>query len=67
MSDRTENRKHALLGASSAYRWMHCTPSAVAESKVTDEGSARGRWPTPSGQRCSRSGWDATRRPRSGR
>lgn len=43
MSDRTENRKHALLGASSAYRWMHCTPSAVAESKVTDEGSAFAR------------------------
>lgn len=32
-------RKHALLSPSSAHRWLHCTPSAVAESKVEDRGS----------------------------
>ena len=29
--------KHALLGASSAHRWMHCPPSAVAASGKADE------------------------------
>lgn len=32
-------RAHALLGASSAHRWLECTPSAVAESEVEDGGS----------------------------
>lgn len=31
--------KHALLGASSSHRWLHCTPSAVAERRYPDEGS----------------------------
>ena len=33
------SKAHALLGASSAHRWLRCTPSAVAESAVEDEGS----------------------------
>lgn len=28
----TTNDSHALLSPSSAYRWLHCTPSAVAEA-----------------------------------
>lgn len=32
-------RKHALLPASGAARWMHCTPSARLEEKFPDEGS----------------------------
>lgn len=32
-------RKHALLGASSASRWMNCTPSAVLESRVPESTS----------------------------
>lgn len=34
-----EKRAHAVLTPSSASRWLRCTPSAVAESKVTDQGS----------------------------
>lgn len=34
-----EKRAHAVLSPSSASRWLRCTPSAVAESKVTDQGS----------------------------
>lgn len=34
-----EFKRHALLGPSAAHRWLECTPSAVAESKVADEGS----------------------------
>lgn len=33
------NRKHALLGASSSHRWLHCTPSAVAETAYPDSRS----------------------------
>lgn len=35
----TGQPKHALLGASSSHRWLHCTPCAVLESKVSDSGS----------------------------
>lgn len=28
--------KHALLGASSAKRWMHCTPSARWEATLPE-------------------------------
>lgn len=31
--------QHALLSASSASRWMSCTPSAIAESAYPDKGS----------------------------
>lgn len=34
-----KNRKHAVLSASSASRWLHCTPSARAEENVEDTGS----------------------------
>lgn len=32
-------KKHALLSPSSAHRWLNCTPSAVAESKLSEESS----------------------------
>lgn len=32
-------KAHALLSASSAFRWMQCMPSAVAESKIPDQSS----------------------------
>ena len=32
-------RKHALLTASGAHRWMNCTPSARLEETLPDEGS----------------------------
>lgn len=38
-----EERKHALLSASSAKRWLNCTPSAVAEDAVADGGSVYAR------------------------
>lgn len=31
-----EERKHALLSASSAHRWIHCTPSARLEEQFPD-------------------------------
>lgn len=34
-----EERKHALLSASSAHRWLICTPSARLEENFPDEGS----------------------------
>lgn len=34
-----EERAHALLGASSSHRWLHCPPSARAEEKYPDSGS----------------------------
>ena len=33
-------KKHALLSPSSAYRWLNCTPSAVAESLEEDQSSS---------------------------
>lgn len=33
-------RKHALLTASGAHRWMNCTPSARLEETLPDEGSS---------------------------
>lgn len=35
-----EPRKHALLPASGAHRWMHCTPSARLEETLPDESSS---------------------------
>lgn len=34
------NRKHALLSASGASRWINCTPSARLEEPIKDEGSS---------------------------
>ena len=34
-----EERAHALLSASSAHRWVHCTPSARLEEQFPDTGS----------------------------
>lgn len=36
-------KKHALLSPSAAKRWLHCTPSAVAEAAVPDETSVFAR------------------------
>lgn len=38
-NDNTTEAKHALLGASSSHRWLHCTPSAVAESAYPESSS----------------------------
>lgn len=37
---KTEESKHALLSASSAKKWLHCTPSARLEADMPDEQSA---------------------------
>jgi len=37
---KTEERKHALLSASSAKKWLHCTPSARLENALPEEQSA---------------------------
>lgn len=39
-STKHAERAHALLSASSAHRWMACTPSAVLESRIPDKGSS---------------------------
>ena len=39
MAKKTEERKHALLSASSAKKWLHCTPSARLEDALPDEQS----------------------------
>lgn len=41
-ADNAKNQEsgHALLSPSSADRWLHCTPSAVAESAYPDESSS---------------------------
>lgn len=39
-STKHAERAHALLSASSAHRWMVCTPSAVLESRIPDKGSS---------------------------
>ena len=33
-------KAHAILSASSAYRWMHCTPSARLEQRFSDQESS---------------------------
>lgn len=37
--EKSNIKAHAMLGASSSHRWLHCTPSAVAESVYPDSGS----------------------------
>lgn len=39
MAKKKEERKHALLSASSAQKWLYCTPSAVLEDSIPDEES----------------------------
>ena len=39
MARKTEERKHALLSASGAKKWLNCTPSAWLEEAVPDEQS----------------------------
>lgn len=36
MSNPHKQRSHALLSASGAHRWMHCTPSALIEAELPD-------------------------------
>lgn len=36
MAKKAEERKHALLSASSAKKWLHCTPSARLEDALPD-------------------------------
>ena len=36
---KTEDRTHALLSASSAKKWLHCTPSARLENAIPEEQS----------------------------
>ena len=40
MEKQDNKKKHALLSPSSAYRWLNCTPSAVAESQEEDQSSS---------------------------
>lgn len=40
MGKKKEEREHALLSASSAKKWLYCTPSAVLEDSIPDEESA---------------------------
>ena len=39
MAKKTEERKHALLSASSAKKWLNCTPAARLEAELPDEQS----------------------------
>ena len=39
MGKKTEEREHALLSASSAKKWLNCTPSARLEAAVPEERS----------------------------
>ena len=39
MAKKTEERKHALLSASSAKKWLNCTPSARLEDAIPEEQS----------------------------
>lgn len=39
MAKKKEERTHALLSASSAKKWIHCTPSARLEDSIPDEES----------------------------
>lgn len=38
-SSECPSKAHALLGASSAHKWLNCTPSAIAESLIPDGGT----------------------------
>jgi hypothetical protein len=40
MGKKKEERSHALLSASSAKKWLYCTPSAVLEDSIPDVESA---------------------------
>lgn len=40
MAKKKEERKHALLSASSAKKWIHCPPSARLEDSIPEEESA---------------------------
>lgn len=46
------NRTHALLSASGAYRWMHCTPSAVLEAQFPDTTSEAAKEGTLAHEMC---------------
>ncbi len=37
MSETAEKREHALLSASAAHKWLHCTPSARLEDALPDK------------------------------
>ena len=39
MAKKKEERAHALLPASGAKKWIHCTPSARLEDSIPDEES----------------------------
>ncbi len=39
MGKKTNGREHALLSASSAKKWLYCTPSAVLEDSIPEEES----------------------------
>ena len=47
-----EERAHALLSASSAHRWMHCTPSARLEDEVAVEESTAAKEGTIAHELC---------------
>ena len=47
-----EERAHALLSASSAHRWMHCTPSARLEDEVSVEESTAAKEGTVAHELC---------------
>ena len=47
-----EERAHALLSASSAHRWMHCTPSARLEDEVAVEESTAAKEGTVAHELC---------------
>ena len=47
-----EERAHALLSASSAHRWMHCTPSARLEDDVAVEESTAAKEGTVAHELC---------------
>lgn len=47
-----EERAHALLSASSAHRWMHCTPSARLEDGVAVEESTAAKEGTVAHELC---------------
>ena len=50
--EKHENRKHALLSASGAHRWLNCTPSAVLETKFPDTTSEAAKEGTLAHELC---------------